>query len=359
MTILKLGLITFHRAINYGGVLQTFALQQAIEKAGANVEIIDYYCPAIEKMYRPKFKDWFRKNNIKRVAAVFLKNGILLFNNKKFSNFRNNYLKTSDKRYLSHEDLRSAQYDKYITGSDQVWSPVCAGFDTAYFLDFVTESKKKNSYAASFGVGAVNEELHNKYYELLHDYNQISVRENDGAKIIKSILNKDVDVVPDPTLLLNKREWGYLFSQKRDIKDRYILIYMISEDNALINKAKELSKKTGLKIYYVNDRFYKKRGVINLRKVSPEQWVNLFFNAEYIFTNSFHGVAFSINFKKNFFVKALNQNQKVNSRIFNILEHYNLKLDDFNELVQNDEIDKLLEADRRKGNDYLTKILED
>ena len=82
---MKCGIITFHRAINYGGVLQAYALSKSLEKLGVEAEVIDYYCSYLEKMYRPSFKDYFTKYNIKRIGSAILKNGIIKFNNKDFN----------------------------------------------------------------------------------------------------------------------------------------------------------------------------------------------------------------------------------------------------------------------------------
>ena len=172
------------------------------------------------------------------------------------------------------------------------------------------------------------------------------------------MINRDVEVVPDPTLLLDKNDWSKLLPSERTIGRQYILLYMMAEDQDLIDEALRIGRETGLNVYYISDCLYKKHDVIYLRKVSPEQWVDLFMNAEYIFTNSFHGVAFSINFKKNFYVKALIQNQKVNSRIFNIMQYYRLKMDSLNVLATNNEVDSLLVAERNKGYSALRKILD-
>ncbi|MBO5060345.1 MAG: polysaccharide pyruvyl transferase family protein [Clostridia bacterium] len=357
---MKCGVITFHRAINYGGVLQAYALQQAIGKLGAETEVIDYYCEPIESMYRPKLRDIFKINNQKRFISAILKNGILKFNNSGFEKFREKYLKVSSKKYYSKAELEKAEYDAYITGSDQVWSYYCAGFDKAYFLDFVKDSKKKNAYAASFGVGSIPENLNDEYYSLLNDFNFISVRESDGAKIIDSIMHKEVPVVPDPTMLLNKEEWSRLLPEKKAADGKYILIYMIAEDDELVSEAIKWSRKCNMKVCYINDRLYKKKGVTNLRKVSPEQWVDLFMDAEYVFTNSFHGVAFSINFGKPLYVRGLKSNTKVNSRISNILEKYSITSCMTETSPQPTNLDAVAaktEEDRRCGMEALKQIL--
>ncbi len=322
---MKCGIITFHRAINYGGVLQALALQTVIEGLDVDAEVIDYYAPSIEDLYRPSFKNRFKKSNLKRYAAALLKNGNLVFNNKGFADFRAKHLRTSKTAYFNAAQLAQANYDVFITGSDQVWSPSCASFDDNYFLNFVKDSSKKNSYAASFGVNEIPDALAPRYRDLLRDFNHISVRESDGSTIVRNLLNKDVPVVLDPTLLLNKDQWSAYLPDTPPANEKYILLYMIAEDEELISKAIALAKQKNLKVYYINDRLYKAKGVKNLRKVNPDRWLQLFMNAEYVFTNSFHGVAFSINFERKFFVQKLKSNVKVNSRINNILKVFGLE----------------------------------
>lgn len=359
---MKCGIITFHRAINYGGALQALALQRTVEKLNVDAELIDYYAPSIEGLYRPSLKQRFSYINIKRTASALLRNGTLSFNNEGFAAFRKKYMKESANKYYNSEDLGKSDYDVYITGSDQVWSPTCAGFDKNYFLDFVKDGKKKNSYAASFGVGDIPDNLTDEYRSLLCDYNKISVREADGAAIIKKVLDKDVPTVLDPTLLLTKDEWKSYADESAYRNEKYILLYMIAEDEELIGKALSLAKKTGFKVYYVNDRFYKAKGVNNLRKVSPDKWIGLFMNAEYVFTNSFHGVAFSINFEKKFHVQMLKANVKVNSRINNILELLQLEHRGEFELAEQEidykTVNTILDKEREKSLAYLTGIFQ-
>lgn len=356
---MKCGMITFHRAINYGGALQAYALQQALCKLGAKAEVMDYYCKPIESMYRPKLKDVFKLNNQKRYLSALLKNGILTFNNSGFASFREKYMNISPETYVSEEDLKRSDYDLYIAGSDQIWSYDCAGFDSAYFLTFVEDSAKKNAYAASFGAGSIPPELHEAYRARLSDFHRISVRESDGAQIIQTLLNRRVPVVPDPTLLLDKEEWKALLPAQRTFEGRYVLLYMIAEDKQLLAAAMDYASAQGAKVCYINDRLYRKAGVVNLRRVTPEQWLDLFMNAQAIFTNSFHGMAFSVNFGKKLYPKALSTNQKVNARILNLLNTYALTMEALNEATDTEAVRQIVREERSRGFDYLAQVLGD
>ena len=359
---MKVAITTFHRALNYGGVLQAFALQKTIQGMGFDCEILDYYCPFIENQYRGKK---ITKFLIKRILSAILRNGTIKRNNKGFLGFVNQYLSTSKVVYkLENISDANQVYDCFISGSDQVWSPVCAGFDKNYFLEFVERGKRRVSYAASFGRAEIPENLREEYRDLLYKFDFISVREKSGANIIKNLLDKDVKIVLDPTLLIEKEQWKSLFG-KNDARTGYVLIYLIAEDKELIRCAMKYAASTNKKVLYINDRIYRTKGIENLRNVKPDEWVNLFINAGAIFTNSFHGVAFSMNFEKEFYVFKLKQNVAVNERMINILDIFGLSdrfasnYEDVKKMTSIDysRISSIMTEWRKTSLDYITTAL--
>lgn len=357
---MKCGVITFHRAINFGAVLQTYALNKVINDLGVDCEVIDYYCTTLEKQYKPlSIKSLIE---LKKMASILLKNAQVKDNRKSFDDFSKRYIKFSREKFYSNKDLINCNknYDIFIAGSDQVWSYYCAGFDTAYFLDFVKDNHKKNSYAASFGVESIPNQYISKYNELLKDFNNISVREEQGAEIVKSITKREATVVLDPTLLVTKEQWNEI-SPENNQSEKYILVYLLAETKSIFKFAKTLAKDKNLKIVYIHDRLFNKGGVKNLNKVSPDRWVSLFINAEYIVTNSFHGVAFSINLEKEFYMEYLPEPAKVNSRLENILKVFNLNnrcindnISSFNEKIDYKTVSKLVQYEREKSINYLS-----
>lgn len=349
---MKYGIITFHRAINYGAVFQTYALCETIKNQGYDCEVIDYRCEFLEKQYR-KFGiyDLF---NPKKIALILLKNIPIRDNTLNFENFRNKHLTLSERIYNSPLDLKESNniYDVFITGSDQVWSYYCAGFDKSYFLDFVSTVNKKTSYAASFGVTSIPNEYKTDYIELLNEFNSISVREEQGAKLVKELTNENVEVVLDPTLLLSHKQWEKIAVPHIKNK-KYILIYLLAESDTLFSFAKKIANEKNLEIIYIHDRLFSKKGVTNLNKVSPEEWLSLFKNAEMIITNSFHGICFSINFNKEFYVEFLPEPAKVNSRLENILKAFDLENRVINSCtttkIDYEKVNKILEEKRRQS----------
>ncbi|WP_040373720.1 polysaccharide pyruvyl transferase family protein, partial [Peribacillus psychrosaccharolyticus] len=247
-------------------------------------------------------------------------------------------------------------------GSDQVWNYLTAGFDKSYFLDFVQDKSKKNSYAASFGVDSIPETYKKDYYKLLSDFQNISVREQQGADIVKDVLEVNPPVLLDPTLMLNREEWNRVSSKNKENAE-YLLLYLIAESKSIISLAKRVAKERNLKIIYISDRLYKSTGMDNRSKVGVDEWVNLFLNASFIVTNSFHGVAFSINFQKEFYMQYLPGNAKVNSRLENILELTGLKdrfVSDFEKInidhIDYSKVNKILQQEREKSIKYLKNV---
>lgn len=359
---MKIGILTFHRALNYGAVLQALALVKTAEKLGVDVEVIDYRCKRIEEDYK----------NIKVAKGSFVKdiiNSILSYSirkrkKKNFRRFCSDNLNLSNKVYYSNEELLEAnnKYDAFITGSDQVWDNKCADFDKAYFLTFVSDSSKKNSYAASFAFGKIPEGLEDEYKKRLKDFNSISVREEKGKEIFSDILNKDIHIDLDPTLLLDKEEW-ISYTKENNEDEKYILIYTVNQPKELFSYAEKLSKESGYKLIYINDSLNKKVNAEYKRGISPSEFLTLFLNSEYVLTNSFHGTVFSIIYEKKFMVEINSKKNKINYRAKNLLSMLNLedrileKNKDINNNIDYVYVKDKLDHEKKSSVKYLSSIL--
>lgn len=319
---MKVGILTFHRATNYGAVLQTYALQKYLSKKGVAAEVIDYRAPFIEQHIKPiAFNKVF---NMRWLFNVIFRGGYIIDNRKNFWDFVVNNIKISTEIYYTREQLEANNnsYDTYIVGSDQIWNYQCAGFDKVYFLDFVNEIDKKNAYAASFGVENIPDKYFKEYQELLMCMNSISVREETGKMIVRGLIGRNVQRVLDPTLLLCKKDWQELLVEIEE-KD-YILIYFIVWSEKLYKIALFWANMYNLKIKMINDKIKNIKNVENCKKKGPREWLTLLYNAKYILTNSFHGCAFSVNFNKVFYVDLLPAPAGVNSRLVDFLQRYKL-----------------------------------
>lgn len=323
----KISILTFHFTDNPGSALQAYALKSVIEKMGVQCDILNYMKRGWKKSsygnYLPYFKAKFKGLG---VVPWVLFIPILKMRLLKFKSFQRKYQKVTGKSISSAEQLLrlNTQYDYFIVGSDQIWNRNNVKVDDTYFLNFVSDNTKKIAYAPSFGVSqlTVDESTHNA--ELLAQFNHLSVRELQGQAIIRDICGVTVPVVLDPTLLIQVDEWKNIAHIPK-VKD-YILVYLRKISPSAARFVKILSEKTGLAVVQVTGIRKRADNGLCVHSPNPQEWLGLFYNAKYIITNSFHGVAFSINFNKQFYVEPIRGSQEENnSRIYSILEQFDLQ----------------------------------
>lgn len=304
---MKIYILTFQRAVNVGAALQGYALMAYLRQQGHQVQLVDY-CPAWTDADRYPFKRIFENFSLKKVVWCCLK----IYKNKIFEKFFNNFIaKTVEVKNLQ-ELLNLPSPDIYITGSDQVWNyEITGGIDNAYLLNFPTDAKKI-SYAASSGFYDWTEEFQNKLVVSLKKYNAISVREKDLQTKLAECGIKNVQYVLDPTLLLGKEDYQKI--QKTVLKGKYILLYILFEDAGLWKLADKLAKQYNCKI--VDISHIRKKYSADEAKwfTGPQEFLGLIDGAEWVVTNSFHGTAFSIIYRKNFYsFKAGNRTSRITS----------------------------------------------
>lgn len=314
MAVLKrIGIITMHRINNYGSVLQAFALQYIIEKMGFDVQLIDYNYPNIFQYTRgvalPK-NDWKAKV-IKSMSWLHPYNRY----DYKFQDFRNRYFKLSP--YYKDFDVihqKAISYDLYITGSDQVWNPKFTKGDTTFLLDFAEKNANKISYASSFSCTQLGKEYEATYSELLAQYQAISVREWGGVELVKRLTGQQAVITVDPTLLLDDNAWKTVVSKRCRYSKNYILLYVLSYSfnpvPYIYDLALYLSRKLNLQIVVLGKHPYlsKYKNVESILDAGPLEFLQLIENAVCVVTSSFHGTAFSVNYKKPVYAVVNNKN---------------------------------------------------
>lgn len=313
----RIGVITFHNYDNYGAILQSYALQKKLRGLGTYPEIIDYSCQYISNP--------FRLINLKEKGLFNYIYGAIghicyIPRRRKCNQFRK-HMKYSEPVTKGNMRAVSGKYDIYIAGSDQVWDYKLTNFDQTYFLDFPEKGKKKCSYAASIGEHIPPEQFRNDYSRLLNDFDEILVREDYGADIVNELTGKKPEVVCDPTLLLTADEWNKLLKEPK-IRGKYILVYQLGINPEIVNFARRLKKETGYRIVYIP---FPLVGLLKCRceiTVGPAEWMGLFKNAEYVISDSFHGVVFSLLFNRKFFAKADGHHK--NRRVEQLLKLVNL-----------------------------------
>lgn len=316
----KIGILTFHRSLNYGAVLQAYGLVKSIEKLGYECELIDYRNEKLEE--RDSIKRFVKTKEILRAGYQFLESPFWFIRRVRFNKFLK-LTNVSNLVFKVNQDIEN-KYMKFFVGSDQVWNYKVTGLDKNYFFHDIEDKSKINSYAASFGVSTIPENIHLEYNVGLKRFNNISVREPQGAAVVESLTGIKPKVVIDPSLLISKEEWLSLIDDKKRIDGDYIVIYQRAYSKSLVKFAQELSKKTNCKIVTINGnprQFIKAKYILD---AGPIEFLNIFVNAKFIVTNSFHGVAFSLNLNKNFYVELLDEKFGVNSRLENIIKHFDI-----------------------------------
>lgn len=325
---MKIGIKTIIDYNNYGNRLQNYALQEVLKNMGYEVitirnsyEKINKKKSLLEKVSSPdifkklKSKITYRLVNFKNKKINFIRK-----NN--FIKFTKNYIKETDYDigYNINNLDKLTEFDVIIIGSDQIWNYSFPRFSE---LDFVPiKNVPKISYAASFGVNVIPEHLSETYANGLLDINYLSVREYAGQQIINKLVNRHAEVVLDPTLLLEKNDWLNLTRDKPKYSNKYILTYFL--DNPSIETKKyyeDIASKHGYEIKQLGTRLDKELWVAD-----PAEFINLFSQADAIFTDSFHACVFSVIFEKYFEVFERNNNlPSMNSRIDTLFEDLGLE----------------------------------
>lgn len=346
----KVGMVTFPRAVNYGTALQAAALQTALQAHGANAYFADHVCQKIADA--DKLFDIKQVFDFKYTAAHLLNLPTAQKRARRFSDFA-----TAHMRFNSEDP---ALADIMVAGSDQIWNGVITGNDEYYFLNFEKGYTKKTAYAASFGVSDIPHEQYPRLRDLLLDFDVLSVREEQAAKIVQDITGKTVPIVPDPTLLLTREDWEPYMAPKAD--NGYIFVYTVFNSDSLWKFAEDLSCKTGLPIKTVSYSTLHKHNATYDYTAGPAQWLRYMADAAYVVTNSFHGVAFSVNFEKQFFYELPPAKSGVGSRLSHITAHYGLSNRALHTANLGEKIDfsaarELLCEDRRFGNAFIDEIL--
>ena len=287
-----IGILTFHHSKSFGAVLQAYALTKFLRSKGYNAEIIDY--KPINILAR---KMGLHSRTLIR-PAEFLQN--VLGIRPKFRRFIRHHIPKSSKTYWHRLFLKKhrPKYDAYIAGSDQVWNTkIFHTFDPSYFLDFVPNGDSKLiSYAASFGEDQ-SDEYHTTLSKLISRFNNISVREAHGKSLVQELCDRDAEVVLDPVFLLD--DYSEVTVPAK-FKKPYIAVFCLETSEGFLELARKISEITKLPIVSLGTA-ETKIGIAK-RYIDPGQWLGYLSNAEYVITNSFHGVAFSILLQKNFYV---------------------------------------------------------
>lgn len=366
---MKIGIVTFHNALNAGAVLQAYALQTFLTQIGHKVEFINY---APIRKYR--FRAYIAKSPI-----VMFNKWRNIYNGKKYMSNGdfNKVLTLSSHTYRTYDDLKNypPDYDVYITGSDQVWN-FYTSLSPVYMLDFVPMNKKKMAYAASMGQCSLDKSLYGEFKKKLLSFDAISLREKNGVDFVNALLKgeKLAYQTLDPTLLIDSKAYDKIINEEKTNTKHYICTYILAEldkeNSEIISTIKSF---IGLDI-------------INLRNpdtciwlsqakntiVTPYQWLHYIKNSDFVICSSFHAVVFSLIYHKPFIAlvpprdKNKGGNIRINTLLENmgllnrIIEHFDLKQiqDILKESINWENIDTRIRRMRDLSIEFLTNNLK-
>lgn len=363
----RIGQVTFFRTL-YGAILQCAAMQLFFQSCGYDCELIHYSALGLSK----------QKSLFRRVLSVFsssISYMLVWKREKNTKRFSKKHIKKS-RVYKKEKDLLHAvEYDYYVAGSDQIWNPRNNNGSGAYFLDFAPAGKKRIAYAPSFGVTELTKSYADFCAERLKRFDVLSCREEQGAKLIESLIGVRVPIVLDPVFLLSAEEWSTMMSPVRP-EPRYILCYQVgnapSLRKALTKRAQQLAEKRNCRIIWIG-----RPGYMRLRDPFAEGWdagpaefLRLIQDADAIVTNSFHGLAFSLIFHKEFWIitraNEKDTNKGLDSRQVNLLEKTGLisrwvkpgaDIPDPVSKIDYETVDSILRKSQEESRQYLRRAL--
>lgn len=307
---MKIALITIHEANNYGAILQTYATQETLSSFGS-VETIDY-----ENRHIAQSLNLIRFNlsahgvlgTGKDILRIIPRSKAI----RKFREFSGAHIKKTKK--ITKKELSEGilgKYDTYVAGSDQIWNPSCISkenkIDETYFLNFAPKESIKISYASSIGSHTFSKNEEPKIKELLNEFHAISVRESGAKQHLENLLGKEVHHVLDPTLLIERQAWEKLIQppKKEENKSKYILFYTVPKAKLTKKAANYYKEKLGIKVVSIDQGLYSGSVVDRqIRDAGPIEFLDAIKNAEFIVTDSFHGVCFSLIFSRPFIAIA-------------------------------------------------------
>ena len=378
---MKVGILTILNVNNYGAELQCCALYRKLQQLGYDAEVINYLFGIHPEHVFDGEKRTVPiplKQLIKVKLLPVVQNMFCMFHqknkrlrNKRFDEFHAKYNHLTSTVYPSVKSLYEAKfnYDVLCIGSDQVWNYMKGYSLEPFFACFDKNNTKRITYASSIGLSSLSVEAEQVFKKELTNFAYISVREQQASEILEKLLNRKIDVVLDPTLILNKQEWIEVAKYDMCPKEKYLLVYIVTIKpcDYVLTLARHIAKQRNLKILRICRDAYPEHSGSDVEEIltaGPSDFVGLFSKAEFVVTNSFHGTVFSINFSKPFY-SVIKSHHSTNSRLTSILKKLGLEdriVPVGSQLPMISDIDfsdpsAKLEAERKLSIEYINKAL--
>lgn len=353
---------------NYGSALQSWALSQAINKIGNGrwqAKLIDY-CPDIlmdKDPLNPMKNMWDKDEESRKMCELSLP--AIRENYKKFNDFYNQKFIKTQKTYTSknfNEVVDDENIDGFVCGSDTIFCIDEFGFDDGYYANY--ECMKNGyaiSYAASFGDSHFNEDLYKILNNRLQNFKALGLRENAMVPYVKEHTNVDVTKVLDPTLLLQPEDYDKITYPTLE-KEKYLLLYARRKNDKMSKYAEKIATENGWKIIEISLQATNANKHKMFYEAGVEEFLSLVKNAQFVVTNSFHGMIFSVQFKKQFVIFSREQ---CNTKISELLEMFGLSDrmlvngdEKYNKEINYEEVFNKINKERNNSIEFLKYQLE-
>ncbi len=323
---MKVGVLTFHASHNYGSMLQAYALQHVLGDMGVENEIINLRTSVQRGLIPPAITMSHPRSSLRQLIKLPVKTIKAQKKYNRFERFLSQDLKLTAE-LDSYDDVEkyigTHKYDALIVGSDQIWNTGCYDFDKSYVLSFENNDFKRIAYAPSLG-SFPEKTPKEKIDWIIGDikrFDFLSTREQRGADFISPLIDRHVEVVLDPTLLLDQNSYKKLYRGKPIVEGKYLFYYTPREEPGTFDKVREIADKLRLKIVVTQQHpDYVGENIIYKTTCGPREFLNIIANAAFTAGKSFHLMVFSILFHKEFLMVSRDHD----SRFTNVLDKLGL-----------------------------------
>ena len=367
---MKIAIMTWFHYHNYGTALQVVALNEYLRSIGHAPFVINYR-PSALPILAPKGStiSYVAKKIHKRVGELVNSSYTTEKREEKFESFLFDHLIfTEECKTLSDLERLNNEYDAFICGSDQIWSPIL--FNPHYYLDFINDQKKMIAFAPSVGLSQISDiNVKARVKELVDRFTYLSTREYSGSTILSNLIGRDVKTVLDPSFLVDKQKWSDCAKSPISNSRPYLLVYMLGKNEKHWRQIFRIAERLQLKVLIIPtfSKDLKRQGCIK-DAVGVQDFLALVKNASYVCTDSFHGTVFSIIFNKQFsvferFKEKDEANQ--NSRIYHILKLLGLEsrlltgkdYHSIQEGIDYNQVNRRLDEEKEKTESFLKAAL--
>ncbi len=344
--------ITIDHSTNYGSAFQAYALQTVINRMTVRGEPCRYrLIPFMKLKGQSRDKKWY------------LMQPVWIWNRSRFRHFDRKHMKYADCRHVRDLASLNKTADAFVCGSDVIWRPDYSK-KTQFLLDFA--EKYAFSYAASFGVSEIDEDARKRCGKFLARFREIGVREKSAADIVKACCGKDAQVVADPVMMLKREDWEQIAAPAKKEKP-YIFVYETHVTAVIDAFVARLRQQTGERVVMTvaGPKQALKKGILQIH--SPEHWLRILRDADYVVTNSFHATVLCLLYHKQFYTVVQGEKEKgINVRMWELLEKTGMSAQLFNETpaqidlseISFDAVDNKLDALRADSFAFLQRNLD-